>query len=294
MPLSIGGSTRHKLQLPVTCISTRVDISCCRGQSWSPHRTSIYIYDVLQLKLIKGKGEPSSANYTRHRRSSVTLRTGKGDSEAWTVAMKALLLKTGSFTTRSPVFTASMGVALSRQNTFPGVFSGERTTAGSPRLTLHLDVNRRNGGIRRALSESDMIKSVGTFPGARSLSSTSRVPDEVHVDPGDEPSLTLEGNFEETWKRSRILVEEVGFCGSGFGDGSESGGYHGSGGGSGGSRRKMGDYYLAMLKSNPGDPLLLRNYGKYLHEVSAGSASSIKLLFPFPVESDFNLLITAG
>ncbi|KAI3905056.1 hypothetical protein MKX01_017302, partial [Papaver californicum] len=30
---------------------------------------------------------------------------------------------------------------------------------------------------------------------------------------------------------------------------------------------KLGDYYLEMLRSNPGDPLLLRNYGKFLYEV---------------------------
>ncbi|MDD9849755.1 hypothetical protein BZG30_31475, partial [Escherichia coli] len=32
-------------------------------------------------------------------------------------------------------------------------------------------------------------------------------------------------------------------------------------------QRKIGAYYQEMLKSNPGDPLLLRNYGKFLHEV---------------------------
>lgn len=31
--------------------------------------------------------------------------------------------------------------------------------------------------------------------------------------------------------------------------------------------KKIGAHYQKMLKSNPNDPLLLRNYGKFLHEV---------------------------
>ncbi|KAK9144301.1 hypothetical protein Sjap_004204 [Stephania japonica] len=35
----------------------------------------------------------------------------------------------------------------------------------------------------------------------------------------------------------------------------------------GGDRSRIGEYYEEMLKANPGNPLLLRNYGKFLHEV---------------------------
>ncbi|XP_031376777.1 uncharacterized protein LOC116192377 isoform X2 [Punica granatum] len=185
--------------------------------------------------------------------------------------MKAMLLRTGSVAAQSPVVPTS-AVALSRQESLTGVFSGGRTAAGgSPRITLHLEVNRRTGGIRRSLSDTDVVKSVGRLASARSMSFPSMVPEDMRVDPGDESTcLTLERNFDEMWTKSGTLGDELGFFGGGFEKGSNSGGNdgdRGSGGGFGGRRDGMGEYYREMLKSNPGDPLLLRNYGKYLHEV---------------------------
>lgn len=152
---------------------------------------------------------------------------------------------------------------------------------------MRSEVNRRIGGIRRALSETDLIRQTGRLAGARSMSLPSMVPEEVHVDSGDEAAaaayLTPERNFDEMWTTSGILVDEVEFGGDGFGKGSGSGGDggdYGSGGGFGGSRKRMGERYCQMLKSNPGDPLLLGNYGKYLHEVPARLLSSNQLL-PF-------------
>ncbi|KAK4768934.1 hypothetical protein SAY86_027084 [Trapa natans] len=177
---------------------------------------------------------------------------------------EALLLRT--LAAQSSALT---GIALSmtRRDTFPIVFSGERTlTVGSPRLTVQSEVSRRTGGIRMALSESDVIKSIGAISGARSLPFAAMLPD---VDREDEPaSSNLDGGFDEVWKMRGVLIEELEFCGSGSGGGRQSGGYRGSGGdGFVRRRREMGDYYREMLKSYPGDALLLGNYAKYLHEV---------------------------
>lgn len=78
-----------------------------------------------------------------------------------------------------------------------------------------------------------------------------------------------------------VEEEEVEFSGGGVGDGSKSGigrggdwvsGSAGAGGGS--ERRAMGEYYREMIEANPGDALLLRNYGKFLHEVTIRNPSS--------------------
>ncbi|KAE8727414.1 Detected protein of unknown function [Hibiscus syriacus] len=62
-----------------------------------------------------------------------------------------------------------------------------------------------------------------------------------------------------------ISLEEIGFSGEGFGTGGKFGGDHGDD--SYEDKRQIGDHYREMLKLNPGDSLLLRNYGKFLHEV---------------------------
>ncbi|XP_021765633.1 rho GTPase-activating protein gacK-like isoform X2 [Chenopodium quinoa] len=78
-----------------------------------------------------------------------------------------------------------------------------------------------------------------------------------------------------------IIAEEelAGGFGIGIGTGTGNGKGNNYGGkGKGGSNNNnnnngnekgssVGEYYQQMLKSNPGDSLLLRNYGKYLHEV---------------------------
>ncbi|CAN6324460.1 unnamed protein product [Urochloa humidicola] len=53
--------------------------------------------------------------------------------------------------------------------------------------------------------------------------------------------------------------------GGGIGGGNRGGGS--GGGGSQGSGCDMGEYYRRVLLLDPGNALLLRNYGKYLHEV---------------------------
>lgn len=126
--------------------------------------------------------------------------------------------------------------------------------------------------IRRAFSESDVIRSEVRFSrlteaGSRSL--PARIPEEEFLSESDDDGIgslsTIDGIWSEIW----IPVEEPNFPGDGFGRGGKNrgGGDGGNGTGNGEDRSKIGAYYLEMLKSNPGDSLLLRNYGKFLHEV---------------------------
>lgn len=64
--------------------------------------------------------------------------------------------------------------------------------------------------------------------------------------------------------------EEVEYSGgSGKGKGIKSmGGNFGEGGNEeNNGNRKIDDYYQEVLRADPGNPLLLRNYGRFLHEV---------------------------
>ncbi|KAL0918182.1 hypothetical protein M5K25_010176 [Dendrobium thyrsiflorum] len=65
-------------------------------------------------------------------------------------------------------------------------------------------------------------------------------------------------------------AEDLLYSGGGMGNGRKMGG--GSGGKRGGEANReedsrIGTYYQEMLKTDPGNPLLLRNYGRFLHEV---------------------------
>ncbi|XP_066387313.1 uncharacterized protein [Miscanthus floridulus] len=58
------------------------------------------------------------------------------------------------------------------------------------------------------------------------------------------------------------------------GGGGGSGGRGGGGGGGQGSGCDMGEYYRRVLRVDPGNSLLLRNYSKYLHEVGRDLAGA--------------------
>ncbi|GLT81272.1 hypothetical protein SLA2020_526650 [Shorea laevis] len=141
--------------------------------------------------------------------------------------MNFALLRSGSVPVPSPALPGSPKVHLSRHDS--GVFSGERNSSSS-KNSLHLETNGRKDRalIRRAMSEeTDVFQPEST---GISRCSKSTIPEEEHVADVEVP-----------------------------GDG--------CGGGRFGDRSKIGDYYRDMLKLNAGDSLLLRNYGKYLHEV---------------------------
>ncbi|KAI5601986.1 hypothetical protein BDE02_01G127300 [Populus trichocarpa] len=182
--------------------------------------------------------------------------------------MKSVPLRTGSFPIQSTVRPGSPKISLTRYDSPTNIFSG----VSSPRDSLHLDINHHQTGapIRRALSESNVIRSereasrgLKKPSGAGSRSFPSMIPEvEEHVF-GDRVD-----DYAGIWPKSGIPLEELGFSGDGFGKSSGGHGGNGRHGGSGGDDvSKMGDYYKQMLKSNPNDALILRNYGKYLHEV---------------------------
>ncbi|KAF5460333.1 hypothetical protein F2P56_020211 [Juglans regia] len=193
--------------------------------------------------------------------------------------MRAVLLRTGSYAVQSPpVFPGSAQLSLYRHDSAPSLFSCERSSVNSLRTSLHLDFNRRGdapataSGIRRAFLERDVIRSEVRFSRlteAGSRSFPARIPEEEFLSESDDDGIgslsTIDGIWPEIW----IPVEEPSFPGDGFGRGGKNrgGGDGGNGIGNGEDRSKIGAYYLEMLKSNPGDSLLLRNYGKFLHEV---------------------------
>ncbi|KAK3182985.1 hypothetical protein Dsin_030271 [Dipteronia sinensis] len=171
--------------------------------------------------------------------------------------MKALLLRTGSVPVQSSVRSGSPRVSLSRHDSFTGIFSGERHTVSSRKISLNLD--RRVGGIRRALSESDVSAGLTKPSGAGSPLFPARIPEEDHVFDGevDDDYESKNGNdcldSIGIWPENAIPME---YFGEGFSKGNNDG-----------EKSKIGDYYRELLKSNPRDSLVLRNYGKFLHEV---------------------------
>ncbi|KAK9985004.1 hypothetical protein SO802_034529 [Lithocarpus litseifolius] len=182
--------------------------------------------------------------------------------------MKAVLIRTGSVPALSP---GSPRVTLYRNDSVSGVFTGEKSSVTSPKVSLHMDTNRRkDGGMRRAFSETDMIRSESgssRVSGVGSRSFPSIIPEEEYVSDSELGSPGLNTNGAGVWPEIGIPVEEPGFSGGGgFGKGRKSGGGD-NGIGNDEEKRKMAAYYIEMVKSNPGDSLLLRNYAKFLHEV---------------------------
>ncbi|CAI8588195.1 unnamed protein product [Vicia faba] len=142
--------------------------------------------------------------------------------------MKASLIRTGSV----PVLPGSPRTSLSRQVSF----SGDKNHHVQSSLHFH-STDQNSNGINRALSESAVIRS---------------------------PSENF--GFSNNLNRARsqcFPLEEAGLGGGGC----DHGDVTVTSGGNGGERIKIGAYYEETLKSNPTDALLLRNYGKYLHEV---------------------------
>ncbi|KAF3449416.1 hypothetical protein FNV43_RR10144 [Rhamnella rubrinervis] len=182
--------------------------------------------------------------------------------------MKSVLIRTGSVPVQSPHVSGSRRVCLSRNDLRYGVFSSEKSNVcRRSNSSLHFDVNRRGDKcIRRVMSENDVVILISGFSGGSGFFPAKIPEEEYHSEGCDDDiggplSLKRSASFIGVWP-------EVGFSGDGFGKGSESdGGGFGSFGGGNSDKRKMGEYYREMLKTNPSDSLLLRNYGKFLHEV---------------------------
>ncbi|KAK8650319.1 hypothetical protein V6N13_139964 [Hibiscus sabdariffa] len=154
--------------------------------------------------------------------------------------MKASIFRAGSVPVTSPALSGTPRVSLSPQRSLAGFSS-----PSSPIISLHFPMDKRKPRetrtqLRRALSDSDIniIRPEPRHPGG-SRCFTAAIPEEEYVS-----DCEVDTEFRT----------EFGFSGDGFG-------------GDHGDRSGIGDYYREMLKLNPGDSLLLRNYGKFLHEV---------------------------
>ncbi|MBA0652137.1 hypothetical protein Goklo_019415 [Gossypium klotzschianum] len=194
--------------------------------------------------------------------------------------MKAVILRGGSIPVTSPALTTSSPkVSLSRQSSFAGLYSADQRTLSSPLISLLSPMDKRkpkgtHPHIRRALSDSDIARSVSRSPvGSRCIS--AGIPEEEcasedEVDRELRALVTGKGSdraasFAPVWPESSIPKEEIGFSGDGLGKGGKYGGSHGDD--SFDHKSKISDYYRGMLNLNPADSLLLRNYGRFLHEV---------------------------
>ncbi|CAE6190016.1 unnamed protein product [Arabidopsis arenosa] len=177
--------------------------------------------------------------------------------------MKSLLMRTGSMPVLQNRFISGgssrkMTTPISRTNSVESLSSyGERFAGGK----ISIEV-KANVGMRRVLSESDVIRSERMLKNVGSKPSPAKIPE-------DDEAEEEEISFADGWGSlisGGLPVEEQGFSGGGGGGSGFSGGY-GNGGGGYEDKSKIGDYYREMLKSNPNNSLLLMNYGKFLYEV---------------------------
>ncbi|XP_074310002.1 uncharacterized protein LOC141644360 [Silene latifolia] len=156
--------------------------------------------------------------------------------------MKTGLLRTGSIPVQH----------LTRSDS--GSFNQTRSIPSSPCISFRSRINNNNGfgGIRRSISDTNMVMS------EYSLSKVIRVRSVSFAD----MSVIVEDELKEE-------------NGIGLGNGSGKGNHNLGGGGNynynynnnNNEKSKLKEYYLKLLKHNPCDSLILRNYAKYLHEV---------------------------
>ncbi|XP_059275691.1 uncharacterized protein LOC132030182 [Lycium ferocissimum] len=186
--------------------------------------------------------------------------------------MKSVLFRTGSgsIPVQTPVIPGSP-----RVSHIGKVFNVEKKKkkkkgSSSPMISL---------SIRRTSSESDVIRSAIEGSGVtRTLSKlgSSSLPavipeedcgnSELEILRSTIGSLSLTEDRQSDWPRSGIPIDELGFPGGGIGKNRKFGGGFG-GRDESSDPRKIGEYYKEMLNADPMNSLLLRNYGKYLHEV---------------------------
>lgn len=205
--------------------------------------------------------------------------------------MKAVLLRTGLW----PVKTSS----LAPQKAYPfdkdsgtGISFFVRNFTALSR-SVHFQVRSKKKisscDLRRTVSDTEVIHSeLSTAPRIHIRSTQAKIAEKEDlqlqsVEKAEKeegsPVLKLIGfdlGVSDVFAGDDVLVEELEFSGGGMGKGKEVGGRRGGGRGgdenesfSGGNsdQNKIGAYYQQMLMANPENPLLLSNFGRYLHEV---------------------------
>ncbi|KAJ0811391.1 putative tetratricopeptide-like helical domain superfamily [Helianthus annuus] len=169
--------------------------------------------------------------------------------------MESVLFRTVS----GPINSSLLPVSLPLRH---GSFSSYEKLDFSPLLHLEVSTNRRI--ISRALSEPQPINRL------RSISSGSQTFPEM-LPEVDEESLPDEdiGSLEFAAKCfDRMSLFSASGVASANGPDRDRFGPGGSNSNSkSNEQNKIGAHYKKMLKLDPNDPLLLRNYSKFLHEV---------------------------
>ncbi|KAG6501869.1 uncharacterized protein LOC121994483 [Zingiber officinale] len=137
-----------------------------------------------------------------------------------------------------------------------------------PTAALHFQAEGARKGplLRRCRSEADIVGS------NRPHRAGFRAPIRVQVAEEDELGVSV------PMRRQASLVgqEQVEYSGDGTGKGKNVGGSGKGDGesGNGDSNRRISDYYQQMLQIDPSNPLLLRNYGRFLHEVEGDAKAA--------------------
>ncbi|XP_051119685.1 uncharacterized protein LOC127243622 isoform X2 [Andrographis paniculata] len=130
--------------------------------------------------------------------------------------------------------------------------AAERSGASFPRILSQM--SRRS--IRRTSSEPDLIHTSArrsSIGGATLGSRSFTVPRVIEDEDEDAAAAAAGGTNNNNNHRQQ---------------GNRSGG----GGGGGDDRRSLGEYYRKMVRADPTNCLLLRNYGQYLEEVEKDAA----------------------
>ncbi|KAD5316891.1 hypothetical protein E3N88_16837 [Mikania micrantha] len=178
--------------------------------------------------------------------------------------MASFLLRTGS----GPIDSTRFSVAVRHD-----FFSGFQKFEFCP--LLHLEANNRRR-ISRAVSDPHTIirsKSVNAGP----------LPEEVKESLPDEDAIGRIGSLkfaEKCFDRisaipaGGIALDEAQLPGFGSGSGRGRRGFGSGGSNNNNDRNKIGAHYKKLLESNPNDPLLLRNYGKFLQEIEGDTVKA--------------------
>ncbi|XP_074588335.1 uncharacterized protein LOC141844204 [Curcuma longa] len=131
---------------------------------------------------------------------------------------------------------------------------------------IHIEAEGGKKGplLRRARSEGDLV---GSNLSPRAGPPHAPVPEKV----------AEEEDLEVNWCDIGVSVpagqvEQAEYAGGGTGTGTGKNVALGRGDGDRDDNRKVAEYYQQMLQTDPSNPLLLRNYGRFLHEVEGDAA----------------------
>ncbi|KAI3693781.1 hypothetical protein L1987_76733 [Smallanthus sonchifolius] len=185
--------------------------------------------------------------------------------------MESVIFRTGSGSISSSLFTGSPRLSVPlRHDSF----------SGCEKFQFQPNIRRR---ISRAKSEPLAISRLMSI-NAGSQTFPEMLPEVEEESLPDEDVIVCIGSLkfaEKCFDRmSRIpacgIALEEQFPGFGNGSGRDRDGFSSgrSSGDNDNERNKIDAHYRKLLESNPNDPLILRNYGKFLHEVEGDTVKA--------------------